>query len=39
MRVALITEKNIKKKVSQSFLKDYAGSVIFDLSLSGQMYF
>ena len=31
MRVALITEKNIKKKVSQSFLKDYAGSVIVDL--------
>ena len=31
MRVALITEKTIKKKVSQSFLKDYAGSVIFDL--------
>ena len=31
MRVALIIEKTIKKKVSQSFLKDYAGSVIFDL--------
>ena len=31
MRVALITEKTIKKEVSQSFLKNYAGSVIFDL--------
>ena len=31
MRVALIAEKTIKKKVAQSFLKDYAGSVIFDL--------
>ena len=31
MRVALITEKTIKKKVSQSFLKDYTGSIIFDL--------
>ena len=31
MRVALITEKTIKKEVSQSFLKDYTGSVIFDL--------
>ena len=31
MRIALIKEKTIKKKVSQSFLKDYAGSVIFDL--------
>ncbi len=31
MIVALIIEKTIKKKVSQSFLKDYAGSVVFDL--------
>ena len=31
MRVALITEKTIKKEVSQSLLKNYAGSVIFDL--------
>jgi hypothetical protein len=31
MRVALITEKTIKKEVSQSFLKHYAESVIFDL--------
>ena len=31
MRVALITEKNIKKEVSQSLLKNYTGSVIFDL--------
>ena len=31
MKVALITEKTIKKKVSQSFLKYYAESVIFDL--------
>ena len=31
MRVALITEKTIKKKVSESFLKYYAGYVIFDL--------
>ena len=31
MRVALITEKTIKKEISQSLLKNYAGSVIFDL--------
>ena len=31
MRVALITEKTIKKKISQSFTEDYAKSVIFDL--------
>ena len=31
MRVALITEKTIKKKISQSFLKNCTGSVIFDL--------
>ena len=31
MRVALITEKTIRKEVSKSFLKHYAGSVIFDL--------
>ena len=31
MRVALITEKTIKKEVAQSLLKNYAGSVIFDL--------
>ena len=30
MKVALITEKTIKKVVSQSFLKHYAGTVIFD---------
>ena len=31
MRVALIIEKTIKKEVSQSLLKNYAGSVVFDL--------
>ena len=30
MRVALITEKTIKKEVYQSLLKNYAGSVVFD---------
>ena len=31
MKVALITVKTIKKEISQSFLKNYSGSVIFDL--------
>ena len=31
MRIALITEKTIKKKVSHSLLKNYAGSAILDL--------
>ena len=31
MKVALITEKTIKKEVSHSLLKNYAGSVFFDL--------
>ena len=31
MKVALITEKTIKKEISQSLLKNYSGSVIFDL--------
>ena len=31
MKIALITEKTIKKKISQSLLKNYLGSVIFDL--------
>ena len=31
MTVALITEKTIKKKVSQSFVKYYTESAIFDL--------
>ena len=31
MRVALIIEKTIKKEVSHSLLKNYAGSVFFDL--------
>ena len=31
MRVALITEKTIKKQVFQSLLKNYTGSVILDL--------
>ena len=31
MRVALIIEKTIKKEVSQSLLKNYAESIIFDL--------
>ena len=31
MKVALITEKTIKKKVSQSLLKNYTGAVILDL--------
>ena len=31
MRVALITEKTIKEKISLSLLKNYSGSVIFDL--------
>ena len=31
MKVALITEKTIKKEISQSLLKNYSGSIIFDL--------
>ena len=31
MKLALITEKTMKKEVSHSLLKHYAGSVIFDL--------
>ena len=31
MKVALITEKTIKKEISKSLLKNYSGSVIFDL--------
>ena len=31
MKVALITEKTIKEKISLSLLKNYSGSAIFDL--------